>query len=79
MLLRLAGIVGGMRFNSRTDCDARVRLVIERPGIMLLEILAALLHFDEHDWFSHKIDESRAATVLSCFANSELGGAACIQ
>lgn len=46
---------------------------------MLLQIRAALLHFDEHDGFPDVIGEGGAAAVLVGFADAELGRTADVK
>ena len=68
-----------MRFNSRTECDAGARLVVKTLAIMLLEILVALLHFDQHDGFPHVIGEGCPATVRLVLVNAKFRRAANIE
>jgi len=46
---------------------------------MLLEVLPALFHFDEHDGFPDIIGEGRAPAVFVGFADAEFGRAARVE
>jgi hypothetical protein len=52
---------------------------VAQQQLVLLQILAALFHFNQHDGFPNVIGERGAATVLVGFTDAEFGFAANVQ
>ena len=57
----------------------QARPVIESLAIMLLEILTALFHLDQHDGFPDEVGERRAAAILIGFAHAEFRLSAAVE